>query len=501
MERLIKTVLSKSLFLLLTLIFIAGCRPYPQFPCRAMRVKITNNGEKLIAFDTNKDKKPDYWQLENLDGHKEELRFAKKGLLPEETVKLNEIHGQDVPHFIIALDGVPYTLVQELYDQGRFRLFYRPSRVVSSFPGMTDVAFQRIFGGHQPIAYQANHFDRQNNRLISGDDLYLSGQAANWSKILDYRVSFKLDTVAYINPQLVFDHELRGMMEVFRRDDNDPTKIVYSVATAGLGTRDGREGILRYLRIIDQFCEQIVYEKRGRVKITLLADHGHNMSGRGRVSFEQLLEDEGYRLNTRLDKPKDVVAIQYGLVTYASFHTNDPAGVARVILQDPATSIACYRQGESVIVKNIAGSATIRKGSGGYSYDTTDGDPLALQAIIAQLSKEGHVSANGIIDDRALFHATINHIYPDPLRRIYLAFNGLVQKPADLIVTLKDGWVHGSKFFQVMIGGATSTHGGLNQINSMTFAMTMWDKLPKDMRLEEVMPAVNSAREKNLSPR
>ena len=105
------------------------------------------------------------------------------------------------------------------------------------------------------------------------------------------------------------------------------------------------------------------------------------------------------------------------------------------------------------------------------------------------------VDEKGFIDDRALFDATVEHAYPDPLRRLWLAFHSLVRHPADMVITLHDGWCHGSKAFHVMIGGATSTHGSLNRINSTTFAMTMWGQLPPAMRLEEVMPAVESLRQ------
>ncbi len=130
-----------------TVVFMAGCKQMPQFPDRPMRLYPTSDGGKIIAFDTNKDYKADYWQRANVDGRKTELKFSDHSEWAETTIKLDDIHSADVPHFIIAMDGVPYTLVEELYNQGCFRLFYRPSRVVSSFPGMTDIAFQQIFGG------------------------------------------------------------------------------------------------------------------------------------------------------------------------------------------------------------------------------------------------------------------------------------------------------------------------------------------------------------------
>jgi len=474
----------------LAVLVLGGCRSVRQFPDRPIRVQMTSDGSKVLFFDIDGNRLADYWQREDDSGRKVELCFDGENSVVNEKVLLDEMGDEEVPHFIIALDGVPYQLVRELYGQGCLRLFYPPSRMISSFPAMTDVAFQRVFGGHQPRAYQATYFDRQKNRLIGGNDIYMSGEAADWAKKLDYRCSFKLDAIAYKCPEMVFEHELRGMMEVFRKAESG-TKIAYSVATAGLGTQGGREAILKYLRTIDQLCEQIVYERHGRVKITLLADHGHNMSGRGRISFKQLLAENGYRLTDRLKKPGDVVTIEYGLITYAEFFTDDPAGVGEVLLQDPAVTIACFPEKRedpsSIVVQSIDGKAFIRRSADRYSYTVHEGDPLQLSDIIERLREAGKVDETGFIDDRAMFEATVRHIYPDPLRRVWMAFNGLVEKPADLIVCLKDGWVHGSAFFEVMIGGATSTHGSLNQINSTTFAMTMWGPLPEAMRLEDLM--------------
>jgi hypothetical protein len=460
-----------------------------------MQTRMLDDSVRIISFDMDKDGRADYWQRFDCSGRKVELRFSPQPGGPNEVVLLDGFASKEVPHFIIALDGVPYDLVEGLYQQGWFRLFHPPSRVVTCFPGMTDLAFQRMFGGEKPIAYESKYFDRKENRLMGGNDTYLSGEAADWAKNLDYRCSFKFDALCYIKPDMVFRRELKEIADVFRRTKQG-TKIVYSVATAGLGTRGGREAILKYLRTIDQWCEQIVYDRKGRVKISLLADHGHSASGQGRISFKKLLKENGYRLTDRLEQAGDVVTAEFGLVTYAVYYTNDPAGVAKVILADPHTTLACYPlikerttgDGSDVVVQTIDGKATVRRMQGKFSYEVEYGDPLKLLAIIELLQQKGKIDSDGFIDDMAIFEASVDHTYPDPLRRVWLAFNGLVQKPADLVVCLKDGWVHGSGSFFSAIGEVTSTHGSLNQTNSMTFAMTMLGVLPPALRLEEVMP-------------
>ena len=182
------------------------------------------------------------------------------------------------------------------------------------------------------------------------------------------------------------------------------------------------------------------------------------------------------------------------MVTYAAFFTQKPEEVSRVVLQDPAVTIACFPKGDSVIVQTLDGRAAIQRRENRYRYEVESGDPLLLLPILSNLQSQGKIDADGFIEDRALFDATVTHEYPDPLRRVWLAFHGIVKKPADLIVCLRDGWCHGSDFFEVTIGGATSTHGSLNQLNSATFVITMLGELPSALRPEEVMPALDKLR-------
>jgi len=474
---------------------LTGCRAAPRFDEQPIRIDKLGDTGQIISFDMDKDGQADYWQRLDCSGRKVELRFGARPGEPNERVQPDNITPQEAPHFIIALDGVPYELVEELYRQGRFRLFYPPSRVVSCFPGMTNPAFQRVFGGEQPIAYESKYFDRKKNRMVGGTGSYLDSQAEDWAGILDYRCSSESKALAYIKPDLVFKHEMREITDLFQKAKQG-TKTAYSVATAGLGTRGGREAILEYLRTIDQWCEQIVYERRGKVKISLLADHGHSPSGKGRVSFKKLLEENGYNPASRLKDPEDVVAVEFGLVTYAAYYTDDPAGVASALLKDPRATLACYpaasgqttSDGLNVVVQTNLGRAKVCRRQGRFGYEIEYGDPLELLDIISQLRQRGKVNAEGLIEDRAVFGATLNHTYPDPLRRVWLAFDGLVQQPPDVIVCLEDGWVHGSSLFYSALGRVASTHGSLNQPNSMTFAMTTLGELPPALRLEEVMP-------------
>jgi hypothetical protein len=270
--------------------------------------------------------------------------------------------------------------------------------------------------------------------------------------------------------------------------------VAYSVGTAGLGTRQGEPGIRAYLLELDRFCERIVHERRGQVKITLTADHGHNLMVNERISFKDHLGACGYRQAKSLSRPQDVVVIGYGLVTYAAMFTDDPGGVARCVVDHDAVEFVCYPVGDGIVVRDSIGGALIRKGDSGFIYESQSADPLQLGPILAELRAAGNIADTGEIDPQALFDATVTHVYPDPLRRIWEAFHELVEHPPDLIANLRDGTCHGSGFFQFMIGEVTSTHGSLNQKNATTFALTMLGELPPALPSRDLLPALDAMR-------
>ena len=475
-----------------------GCASAPRFPT-ALHVDRLGD-ETVLTFDTDGDKHGDYWQYAGPDGRKHALAYADHaGGGPGARIELDEINAADCPHLLIALDGVPFELVDQLYRAGRFRLFYPPARVICGYPAMTDLALHDLFDAGHSLGFQAMHYDRSANHVTNGSTSYLSASNSPWVSKLSYRCSFWWDVLVYLNPQPVFNHEMSDIHKQFARIDAGHA-YAYSVGTAGLGTRGGRDAILTYLRAVDDLCERLVFERRGRVKITLTADHGHNLVENKLVSFDDLLKRAGYRPASTLRGPRDVVTIAYGLVTYAEFFTRDAAGVARCLLGHDDVEFVCYPDGDAVIVADRDGCARITRGAAGFRYDASAGDPLRLTPILEPLRRDGKVSADGEIDSAALFQATLDHYYPDPLVRLWGAFHGEVENTPDVIANLRDGACHGSHFFTAMVGKVASTHGSLNRMNSTTFALTMLGELPPAMRSAEVLPALERRREAGSLP-
>jgi hypothetical protein len=476
------------------LVMSGGCSTaHVDWPDRP-NMRTALDGDVLASYDMHGSGKPDYVQRMH-DGRKTVLYFDDDhdGKTDEE-MRL-DAPDPSWPHYLIVLDGVPYRVVAELWDQGYFRLFPRPSKVISVFPSMTDLALARLFHTEPCLGVEALNFDREANRTRGGSGAYSAGRNSPWLDVLTYHAPESMGARPYLDPQRLFAQELRDMRRSFD-GVRTGTASGYSTGTAGLGTRGGEEAIREYLKTIDRFCERLVYDRRGRVRLTLTADHGHDLTACQRINFKRHLAKSGFRQSDELDGPKDVVEIEYGLVTYAQFFTSQPGAVAAVLATHPAADVVVYAEGDAVVVLSVEGQARIGRTEGGYTYTAERGDPLKLTPIIDQLRQAGKVSPDGVMDDAALFAATVDHVYPDPLHRIWTCFHGLMQKPPDVIVSLRDGYCHGYWMFEYGIGKVASTHGSLNAVNSTTFVMSTAGPLPEALRIEEVLPALGNGKSK-----
>ncbi len=465
---------------------VAGCSMAPAFPVRPVEAHA-----RLLAFDMDGDGRDDYWQLLNDDGQKVELRFDTDGDgKPDETVRPADLSPSDCLHAIIVLDGVPFEVVTALYDEGWLRLFPRPSRAVSVFPVMTDLALTRVFTKETCLGYEAQYWDRARKRLTDGNWVYLSGANAPWRPRMDYSCSLWLDANSYLNPEALWRDELGGITRAIRRAQTGTVRV-YSVATAGLATRRGRDAIVDCLQTVDSLCERLTWERRGRIRFTIFADHGHDLVPAENVDLRSHLEAAGFRWSQRLEDHRSVCSARFGLVSCAVLNTQDPEGVTDALMTHPAVDLAAYPKPSApdnrVIVVRRGGQAAeiSRDPAGRFLYRTLEGDPLGLAPIQIALSEAGKLTADGAAADRDWFAATAGHEYPDPLYRIWLAFNGLVRNPADVIVSLKEGYYTGSGFFSAMVTVA-STHGALTQRGSTTFAVSNHVALPPELRVEDL---------------
>jgi hypothetical protein len=453
---------------------------------------VTAGGVQQRVYDTDHDGKDDYYQELDRTGRVIRLGFdSDQNGSVDEQVDLDELDLSECRELYILLDGVPYEMMADMYEQGHFRLFHRPSRLISCFPSMTDVAFSEVFGLSPVLAYEAGYYDRDNAKLHDGNRVYLSGKNEPWNERLDYRGRLWIDAVAYVWPRWWLSHEMDRILDKYRKS-NKQRVSGYSVSGTCMGTNEGRDGYTEVLLRAEKLCEAAMLASEGRVKITMFADHGHNLTHGKSIDLKALLERAGFHVAEKLKKPNDVVIPEFGLITCASIDTLCPELVASIVVQIEGMNLAMYKnRWGSVVVLDRSGKALVDCRDGRYRYQILHGDPLKLGPVFENLRSAKLLDADDYATDKDVFRATNSHEYPDALARIWRAFHGLVKNVPAVVVTTKDGWYCGKGKFDFFVDVA-STHGSLNYVNSVTFAMSTAGELPEVLRLRELRPALEN---------
>jgi hypothetical protein len=289
----------------------------------------------------------------------------------------------------------------------------------------------------------------------------------------------------------IFGHELDRIKQTFDKRSSREV-LTYVVSSAGVSTRDGKQGQFACLREVDRLVKQVIAETRGLTKVTLVSDHGHSYTPARPAKLEAFLDKKGWNVTDRLKNPDDVVLIKFGLVTMASLSTRRPDALAKDLATHPGVELASVRGRQNPRSLNVYGPplsddqprshGTIRRGDDGrFAYETVTGDPLKLAPLLAKLTPD----RTGAYDPNDLLAATVDHEFPAPLQRLWRAHFSLVENPPDVIVSLGDEFYNGSGALDAWVE-VNSTHGGLGRSNGVTFIMSTIAPLPGVMRSRDV---------------
>lgn len=384
-------------------------------------------------------------------------------------------------HLMIILDGFGYEVVKRYKDNGGFKDFHEPSKVVAPFPTLTDLCIQDLLQGETCDGLESVYFDRQKGRMAGNTLSYLQFKNQPYSKILEFRSSSILDGLSYLAPWVTFDLELMTLKRQFL-DSTCDTFRAYLISTAGISTKYATDGQMECLKRLDDFLVEAKAQLNGSLMVTLMSDHGHSYCASRRSPIEKVLKVKGWKFSNTLKGAKDLVYTSFGLVNYASFATLNPRTLAVDLHAMPGVEITSYLDGKILVVLGQNGSeAHIERRGRSSSYESISGDPLRLKPVLTGLQNQ-----NGFFDDDEVMTATINHIYPAPLERLWRAQHDLVKNPEDVIASLGNEWHSGSALLNTF-ATVKSTHGSLNRTNSLAFVMSTQVVFPEVLRSREVM--------------
>jgi hypothetical protein len=380
---------------------------------------------------------------------------------------------------VLAIDGIPYDVFVELQREGHFTSFHPASRMVSTFPALSDVAFAQIEGSLPPAGYQTRHFDPETNRVVGNNVGALSERAH--PKISSDAPSHSVPhrIYGYVAPARVARSELHEIGESLLASRKD-------VFVAYLGTSDavlhlyGRAGARAFLLEVDVYLatlEQQVRARSGRgLKIDMVSDHGSTMMPSQVVPVEDALTACGFHRDQKMRGERDVAFALPGIVGSMAISVR-PALVeeaARCLAPLPGMDLVAVNRGDAVGVLTAQGEAEVRALPGAverYGYRALRGDPLGLLALAPGAGNER------AFEQPALFALTRDAERPDPLRRLWRAFHGEVAKPSSLLVSLQDGFEVGNpalRFATRLRGGHAGTHGSMTRLSSLGVLASNW---------------------------
>jgi len=407
---------------------------------------------------------------------------------PERIYRLADYANESVPHLIILLDSIPFDEVAKRYDAGEFRWFDRPQKVIPPFPTISEQIFTKILQCPPLPGMIDDSYDARTSRYHHGIVERAEGYHQPWEYRCNYVAGYTEASLSYVDPRGLFRKELELAKRAF---DNSPDRVtvVYFVSASPMVCKYGQQGCAEVLDQIQQLCVQLLYERQGALKISMCADHGHNFMPSTNVQFDDVLKRAGFHVTNNVREDQDVAIERDGLVTYLGIHTLTPAKVADAVLTRNEVELVTYLEKNRVIVRDHEGAASIECHAGRYKYTPITRDVLKLDETIEKLRAAGKVSTDGFVADEDFFTATVDAEFPDAPHRLWEAFHGLCISPPEVMLTMRDGFCSGHTTLEKFIKMASS-HGGLNQINSATFLMTMTGRASKPLRSEDIIPTV-----------
>jgi len=465
--------------------------------CSAPGVRLTfpqrpvETDSKQRSYDVNADGMIDFAMIADEQGRFDVIVYDddEDGEF-NRTYRLSEYADTEVPHLILLLDSIPFEPTRQRFEQDRWSFFEAPTKVIAPFPSMSGVIFSVIMGVAPMDGANNRYFDTRTGRQRDAIWARIWGYTNPWQRDLDYHASYIHNGLAFLHPRPWFAAELALAKKAFDTSGKRET-IVYIASTSGMMSKYGAQGLKEIFDGVERLSLQLLYERNGAVKISILSDHGHNLIAPERIDLEPTLREAGFTPSSSIRTDEDVVIDLDGLVNYAGLHTRRPREVAEVLAGLDAVEVAMFVEGERVVVLTAAGEGYVERHGGRLRFVSTAGNPLDYQRVVDELRRSGHLDENGFASPEEWFKATVDHEWPNVPPRVWDAFHGVVVSTPDVMLSMRDGWCVGDKRFERYID-MLSTHGGLNQVNSAAVLLTMRREVAPALRSRDALPALRA---------
>ena len=183
---------------------------------------------------------------------------------------------------LLCLDGVPHELIVRAQNRGLFEFFNRPTRLLSPFPTMTNVALSAMLCASPPAGYESLYFDRKTRQLEGGVRKYLGWRTpdkipSSYMDELDYQEPLMFEFLIYVAPETVWRSDMQRFREGFLGTPQNRDYFAFLKATDGLLHTHGPARLGIALQSLDAILKEIREVCGDETEIVLFSDHGMNL--------------------------------------------------------------------------------------------------------------------------------------------------------------------------------------------------------------------------------
>ena len=395
---------------------------------------------------------------------------------------------------VLGLDGIAYRDMQALQagvtytnlwgsvlhrrafgpDEG----YFPASRLISTFPSTSDVAWTDIFGDRPLAGYQRTYFSAAANSFISQNGVTTT---VEHERQMDWQVESGFTrAMGYIYSAHTFEYEMRAMVQNFW-DTRDTNAEFYAYIRASDDAQHLDRDIFSLLCMMDKQLQNLrarYKAQEGRdLQILILSDHGHNHAGSGqRVKIGAFLEKAGYRVTQSITGLKDVVLPIAGIEDWVEIH-NAPAETERLAQQlthlkgVDVLAARIPEQTNRFLVMNSKGKRAViewNRAKNTFRYSAETDDPLGYGPVVEALKAKSLLDSDGFATAGDWMAATMTNHYPMALERIARGLTSVVLNPATILISLDNQYVNVGWLVKAgsRLENYGSTHGALDDLNS-----------------------------------
>lgn len=398
---------------------------------------------------------------------------------------------------LIALDGIGYDTLTEMYSGGYFRNFQRPIQMIATFPSISDPNWAQLINapieeGYTKAHFNPNYKDKNGVGQEVGSVLKHLTAPPAYEKKFDYKADDFIEHVAGValmreSAEYRIDDLQKSLLEK-SKPKHLSTAFIFS--TDLLSHTEGKQSIIRYLKKLDKKLLNLRSEYLKKFNRTLdfiiVSDHGNFFTKPKHIDFKKTLEKNNWFWKPSLNKTNEYAFVAPEIISFGAFYTlpgseqkfaldiSKVAGVHTALALEKENVIRVYNKGVNITEIEIDPKKET------VSYKVIQGhDPFEQ----IQLFKNKKMTWD------EYFEKTLKTDYPNALVNAWEGFYKNARMPASVLVSAELGYVFTNLALEILtaLSGINSTHGSFHKKETCGVFMSTIDYnrdsiRPKDLR-------------------